>query len=330
MNLLDVKDLKTYFFSRWGTVKAVDGVSFSLREGETLGLVGESGSGKSITCLSILKLVPQPAGRIVGGQVLFQGEDLIGKSERQMQGIRGSEVSMIVQDPMTSLNPVFTVGNQLKEAIRISHPYRGKQLWEKAVEMLKMVGIASPERRLHNYPHQMSGGMKQRCVAAIALSRPPKLLIADEPTTSLDATIQVQFLRLLHELQQETGLALIFVTHDFGVVARMCSHVAVMYAGKIVEKAEVGELFDRPLHPYTIALMQSLPKVEERVERLASIEGEPPRLYDLPEGCAFFPRCAMGTSSCHDMPFPRLVQTEPDHWVACWRMVPQEQRIHCS
>jgi oligopeptide transport system ATP-binding protein len=330
MSLLDVKDLKTYFFSRWGTVKAVDGVSFSLREGETLGLVGESGSGKSITCLSILKLVPQPAGRIVGGQVLFQGEDLIRKSERQMQKIRGSEISMIVQDPMTSLNPVFTVGNQVKEAIRINHPYRGKQLRQKAVEMLKMVDIASPESRLHNYPHQMSGGMKQRCVAAIALSCPPKLLIADEPTTSLDATIQVQFLRLLHELQQETGLALIFVTHDFGVVARMCSHVAVMYAGKIVEKAEVGELFDRPLHPYTIALMQSLPKVEERVERLASIEGEPPRLYDLPKSCAFFPRCAVSTSSCHHMPFPRLVQTEPDHWVACWRTVAQEHRVQCS
>jgi ABC-type dipeptide/oligopeptide/nickel transport system ATPase component len=262
MSLLDVKGLKTYFFSRWGTVKAVDGVSFSLQKGETLGLVGESGSGKSITCLSILNLVPQPAGRIVEGQVLFQGEDLTRKSEKEMEKIRGSKISMIVQDPMTSLNPVFTVGNQLKEAIRINHPYKGKQLRERAVEMLKMVRIASPESRLQNYPHQMSGGMKQRCVAAIALSSPPKLLIADEPTTSLDATIQVQFLRLLHELQQETGLALIFVTHDFGVVARMCNHVAVMYAGKIVEKAGVRELFNQPLHPYTRALMQSLPKVE--------------------------------------------------------------------
>ena len=322
MSLLDVKDLRTYFFTRWGTVKAVDGVSFTLKEGETLGLVGESGSGKSITCLSILNLVPQPAGRIVDGQIIFQGEDLTLKSETEMEKIRGSKISMIVQDPMTSLNPVFTVGNQLKEAIWLHHRYKGKRLRERALEMLSMVRIASPENRLRNYPYQMSGGMKQRCMAAIALSCEPRLLIADEPTTSLDATIQVQFLCLLQELQRETGLAMIFVTHDLGVVARMCNSVAVMYAGKIVERAEVGVLFDRPKHPYTMALMQSLPKVEVRAERLASIEGEPPRLYDLPEGCAFFPRCTQGGPSCREKAYPPLIQTEADHWVACWKSHP--------
>jgi len=255
-DFLEVKNLKTYFFTRWGTVKAVDGVSFCLKEGETLGLVGESGCGKSITCLSLLRLVPEPAGRIVGGEILLQGEDLLKKSEKEMREIRGAKISMILQDPMTSLNPVFTIGNQLTEAIKIHRGLKGKDLRERAVNMLKMVRISSPEERLRNWPHQLSGGMRQRVVAAISLSCEPRLLVADEPTTSLDATIQIQFLHLLHEVQQQVGLTMIFVTHDFGIVARMCNRVAVMYAGKIVEMAEVRELFNHAAHPYTEALIK--------------------------------------------------------------------------
>lgn len=318
MSFLEVHNLQTYFFTRWGTVKAVDGVSFSLEQGESLGLVGESGCGKSITCLSLLRLVPQPAGRIIGGEVLLEGENLLEKSKEEMTKLRGSKISMIVQDPMTSLNPVFTIGNQLTEAIRIHRGLKGKSLWERAVELLKMVRIPSPEMRLRNWPHQLSGGMRQRCVAAISLSCEPRLLIADEPTTSLDATIQVQFLRLLRELQQQTGLSLILVTHDFGIVARMCTRVAVMYAGKIVEMAEVRELFNHPAHPYTEALMKSLPKVEERVERLLSIEGEPPRLYDIPPGCPFAPRCSYAEDRCRVDP-PPMRERQKYHWVRCWR-----------
>ncbi len=320
MNFLEVNDLKTYFFTRWGTVKAVDGVSFSLKEGDALGLVGESGCGKSVTCLSLLRLVPQPAGRIVGGQILLQGEDLLKKSKEEMRKIRGAKISMILQDPMTSLNPVFTIGNQLTEAIKIHRGLKGQSLRERAVEMLKMVRIPSPEVCLENWPHQLSGGMRQRAVAAIALSCEPRLLIADEPTTSLDATIQVQFLRLLGELQQQTGLTLIFVTHDFGIVARMCSRVAIMYAGKIVEMAEVREMFNHPAHPYTEALMKAVPKLETKVGRLASIEGEPPRLHDVPPGCAFAPRCSCAMDKCRTQ-YPPRAEIRDRHWVKCWKYV---------
>lgn len=316
---LEVQDLRTYFFTRWGTVKAVDGVSFTLKEGETLGLVGESGCGKSVTCLSLLRLVPEPAARIAGGQILLGGEDLLKKSKEEMRKIRGSKISMILQDPMTSLNPVFNIGNQLTEAIKLHRGLRGKSLRQRAREMLEKVRISSPEARLRNYPHELSGGMKQRVVGAIALSCEPHLLIADEPTTSLDATIQAQYLKLLCELQKQVRLTMIFVTHDFGIVARMCSRVAVMYAGKIVEIADVRELFNHPLHPYTKLLMKSVPRVEEGIERLVSIEGQPPPLHHLPPGCVFALRCPCVEDGCRLKEYPPSVQVTDGHSVSCWK-----------
>ena len=289
--LLKVNNLKTYFFTTYGTVKAVDGVSFNIKSGETFGIVGESGCGKSITALSIMGLIPDPPGRIVEGEIIFEGDDLLKLSSKDMNQVRGKKLSMILQDPMTSLNPVFTIGNQLTEAIKIHHGLRGKKLWERAKELLEMVQIPSPEVRLKNWPHQLSGGMRQRVVGAIAISCEPKLLIADEPTTALDATIQVQYLRLLRDLQEKTQVGLIIITHDFGIIARMCQRAAVMYAGKIVETGTVKELFDNPSHPYTAALMRSLPKLEEKVERLVSIEGQPPPLNAEIQGCRFAERC---------------------------------------
>jgi oligopeptide/dipeptide ABC transporter ATP-binding protein len=315
--LLEVKDLRTWFFTRWGVVKAVDGVSFTLGASETLGLVGESGCGKSMTALSILRLQPRPAGRIVGGQVLLQGEDLLQKSEREMRRIRGRQISMILQDPMQSLNPVFSVGEQIAEALRIHQGLEGPTLWEQAREMLRRVKIPSPELRLRAYPHQMSGGMRQRVVGAISLACRPAILIADEPTTSLDVTIQAQYLRLLKGLQEEMGLALIFITHDFGIVAKMCDRVAVMYAGRIVESAEVRELFNHPRHPYTVALLNSVPRLETKIERLSSIEGQPPLLYDLPPGCPFAPRCPHARDRCRDE-YPPEVAVADGHRVNCW------------
>jgi oligopeptide/dipeptide ABC transporter ATP-binding protein len=263
-------------------------------------------------------MVFEPAGRIIGGEIILQGENLVKKSEREMRRIRRSKISMILQDPMTSLNPVFTIGNQLTEAIKIHSGLKGQSLWNRAKKMLEMVQIPSPELRLKNWPHELSGGMRQRVVGAIALSCEPRLLIADEPTTSLDATIQVQYLRLLHELQRQTGLSLIFVTHDFGIVARMCQRAAVMYAGKIVETADVRDLFDSPEHPYTQALMKSVPKVEEKVQRLASIEGQPPPLHDLPPGCAFVPRCPYSTDRCRSTENPPTIEINHEHSVSCW------------
>jgi oligopeptide transport system ATP-binding protein len=315
--LLDVKDLKTYFFTRRGVVKAVDGVSFSLDEGETLGLVGESGCGKSITALSIQRLVPQPAGRIVGGKILLEGEDLSLKSEKEMREIRGKRISMILQDPMSSLNPVFTIGEQVAEPIRAHQRLRGQRLWEEVRGMLTRVRIPSPELRMSEYPHQMSGGMRQRIVGAIALSCRPHLLIADEPTTALDVTIQAQFLRLLKEVQQELGLSMIMITHDFGIVARVCDRVAVMYSGKIVEAAGIRELFNNPTHPYTIALMKSLPKLEQKLPRLYSIEGQPPDLRNMPPGCAFAPRCSEAMDICK-IEYPPVLIVSDSHQVSCW------------
>lgn len=315
--LLIVEDLKTYFFTLRGVAKAVDGVSFSLEKGESLGLVGESGCGKSVTCLSLLRLVPQPAGRIVGGRILMEGENLLEKSEREMRKVRGRKIAIIPQDPMSSLDPVFSVGNQLSEAIKLHQKLKGRGIWNKAKEMLRLVRIPSPEDRLRSFPHQLSGGMRQRVVGAISLSCQPRLLIADEATTSLDVTIQAQYLALLTEMRQQLGVALIFVTHDFGIVERMCDRVAVMYAGKIVEEAPVRGLFDAPSHPYTVALMRSVPKVEEKVERLAGIEGQPPPLYDLPPGCSFLPRCTVAKKECQLSP-PRVMVGE-EHWASCWR-----------
>ena len=313
---MEVKGLKTYFFTRRGAVKAVDEASFSVAEGETLGLVGESGCGKSISCLSLLRLVPQPAGRIVGGEVIFDGEDLLKKSEGEMRKMRGRRISMILQDPMVSLNPVFSIGDQVIEAIKIHGRLSRSTIKQRAIEMLKLVRIASPEERLQSFPHQLSGGMKQRVVGAIALSCQPHLLIADEPTTSLDVTIQAQYLRLLKEIQKQARLAIIFVTHDFGIVDRMCDRVAVMYCGKIVETAKARELFNHPLHPYTVALMRSVAKVEEKQEKLPSIEGQPPPLYQLPPGCSFGPRCPSQGERCTAVP-PQL-EVRDEHWVSCW------------
>ena len=314
--LLIVEDLKTYFFTRKGVAKAVDGLSFYLREGETLGLVGESGCGKSMTALSILRLVPQPAGRIVGGRVLLEGEDLLQKSELEMRRIRGRKVAMILQDPMTSLNPAYSVWSQLSETIKLHQKLRGRALWEKARDMLRLVRIPSPEERLRNFPHELSGGMRQRVTGGIALSCQPRLLIADEPTTALDVTIQAQFLALLREVREQLGLSVIFVTHDFGIVETMCDRVAVMYAGKIVEQAPVRELFDAPRHPYTVALMRSVPKVEEKLDRLPAIGAQPPPLYDLPPGCSFFPRCTVGNDKCQHS--PPQVTVGDEHTVSCW------------
>ena len=289
--ILEVEDLRTYFRTRFGTVKAVDGVSFTLRKGETLGIVGESGCGKSVTMLSMMRLVPIPPGRIVSGKIVLDGEDLLQLSEGEMTKIRGSKIALIIQDPMTSLNPVFTIGSQVAEAIRLHQNLSKKGVMAQALEVLRKVNIPAAESRMRDYPHQMSGGMRQRVVGAIGISCEPMVLIADEPTTSLDVTIQAQYLKLLKDIQKESDLSIIFITHDFGIVAKMCDRVAVMYAGKIVEMGSVRDIFNNPSHPYTEALLASVPKMEEDVERLYSIEGQPPTLHDLPEGCPFAPRC---------------------------------------
>jgi len=315
--ILEVKDLQTHFFTRRGVVKAVDGVSFHLDEGETLGLVGESGCGKSVTCFSIIRLVEKPAGEIVGGEVLFEGNNLLHKSEKDMDKFRGDQISMILQDPMTSLNPLFTIGYQVAEPIEIHQQLDKKKVLEKVLEMLRNVRIPLPELRVKEYPHQMSGGMRQRIISAMAISCEPKILIADEPTTALDVTIQAQFLRLLKEIQQESNLSMIIVTHDFGIVAKACDRVAVMYAGKIVETGTTMELFDDPTHPYTIALMNSLPKVGAKVDRLYSIDGQPPDLSMLPPGCAFAPRCPEVMDICLKEYPPESTISE-GHNMRCW------------
>lgn len=316
-NLLEVKDLKTYFHTRRGVVKAVDGVSFNVSKGETLGIVGESGSGKSITCMSIVRLVPYPAGRIVSGQILLNGDDLLLKNERELRRIRGKRITMILQDPMTSLNPVFTIGDQIAEPIKIHQKVSRNQINDKILEILRLVNIASPEVRMKEYPHQMSGGMRQRVVGGIALSCQPDLLIADEPTTALDVTIQAQFLRLFKNIQQTSNLSMIMVTHDFGIVAKVCDRVAVMYAGRIVESARTEDLFSSPTHPYTKALLDSLPKLNEERTRLFSIEGQPPSLRNLPPGCRFAPRCSRKMDIC-TKEYPIMSCIADGHTASCW------------
>ena len=317
--VLQVEDLRTHFFTRTGVVKAVDGVSFDLKAGETLGIVGESGSGKSMTALSIMRLVPEPGGRIVGGRIMFDGQDLVELNGGDMSDIRGRDICMILQDPMTSLNPVLSVGDQLTETFRSDAAGPGRAVWDRAVQLLQMVRIPAPEIRMRAFPHQMSGGMRQRVVGAIAISRSPKVLIADEPTTSLDATIQLQYLRLLKDIQAETGAAIIFITHDFGIVARMCDRVAVMYAGKIVEIADVDDLFYRPQHPYTQALLGSVPDLEEDVEWLTSIDGQPPQLDNMPVGCSFQPRCEYAFDKCEEE-YPPEYLVGNKHIARCWRL----------
>jgi oligopeptide/dipeptide ABC transporter ATP-binding protein len=315
--ILKVEDLRTHFFTRTGVVKAVDGISFELHKGETLGIVGESGSGKSMTAWSILGLVPKPAGRIVGGDIIYQGESLLGKSPAEMREIRGSGICMVMQDPLTSLNPVFNIGNQIIESLKMDGNLSLRLLRQKAIDLLTNVRIPAPETRLAGFPHQMSGGMRQRVVGAIAISRSPNILIADEPTTSLDATIQLQYLRLLKDIQAESGAAIIFITHDFGIVARMCDRVAVMYAGKMVEQSQVEPLFDDPAHPYTEALLKSVPDLDLDVDLLPSIEGQPPSLDNLPPGCAFAPRCPYVFDKCSEFP-PQFV-IDAGHTALCWR-----------
>jgi oligopeptide/dipeptide ABC transporter ATP-binding protein len=317
-NILEVKNLSTHFFTRRGVVKAVDGVSFTVKRGESLGLVGESGCGKSITCLSIIKLVPQPAGRIVHGQIIFDGQDLLQKKEREIKKIRGKRISMILQNPLTSLDPLFSIGDQIAEPIRIHQNLKKEKVRAKIKEMLEKVGIPAAEMRMKEFPHQMSGGMRQRIVSAMALSCQPDLLIADEPTTALDVTIQAQFLRLLKDIQQEFKVAMIMITHDFGIVARVCDRVAVMYAGRIVESAGVRELFNHPGHPYTAALINALPKMDEEVETLMTIEGQPPNLIDPPSGCRFAPRCSETRGICF-RESPVSISVGKDHEVSCWK-----------
>jgi oligopeptide/dipeptide ABC transporter ATP-binding protein len=317
--VLEVRDLRTYLYTRWGVTKAVDGVSLQLREGETLGIVGESGCGKSMLALSLVRLTPKPASRIVGGAVLLDGENLLEKTDREMRDIRGRQISMILQDPHQSLNPVFTIGDQLLEAVRAHvHTDETRSLKQQAIEALRLVRVPAPERRLQNYPHEMSGGMKQRIVGAMAMAFRPRVLIADEPTTALDVTIQAQYLNLLRRIQQETNVSVIIITHDFGVVAEMCDRVAVMYAGRIVEQGSVREIFDNPGHPYTRALLGSLPRLEQQVDKLVSIEGQPPALYDLPAGCYFAPRCAHADDRCRQE-YPPMFENG-QHAAACWLM----------
>ena len=317
--VLEVEDLRTYFRTRFGTVKAVDGVSFNLRRGETLGIVGESGCGKSVTMLSMMRLIPIPPGRILSGKIVLDGEDLLQLSEGEMSKIRGSKIALIIQDPMTSLNPVFSIGNQVTEAIRIHQDLPKRSIMEQALEVLRKVNIPAAETRIKDYPHQMSGGMRQRVVGAIGISCEPMVLIADEPTTSLDVTIQAQYLKLLKDIQRESNLSLIFITHDFGIVAKMCDRVAVMYAGKIVEMGSVRDIFNNPSHPYTEALLASVPKMEEDVDRLYSIEGQPPTLHNLPEGCPFAPRCQYVMDKCRTEYPPQIPQSD-SHFASCWRL----------
>jgi oligopeptide/dipeptide ABC transporter ATP-binding protein len=317
--VLKVRDLRTQFFLRRGVLKAVDGVSFSLHRGEVLGLVGESGCGKSLTALSIMRLLPKGSARTVHGQVLLGGDDLLRKSSREMRDIRGRRISMILQDPQTSLNPVFSIGEQLREAIRRRTRAPAREVMREAVSALRHVEIAAPEQRVAQYPHQLSGGMKQRVVGAIAMSGHPEVLIADEPTTALDVTIQLQYLKLLKRLQQESGMAILFITHDFGVVARMCDRVAVMYAGRIVECGPVRQVFERPSHPYTQALIASVPRLTGATGRLPTIDGQPPSLLNLPVGCRFAPRCPYADQRCRDS-YPGSFAVGGDHAADCWRL----------
>jgi oligopeptide/dipeptide ABC transporter ATP-binding protein len=317
MSLLEVKNLKTQFLTDDGIVKAVDDISFTIGKEETFGLVGESGCGKSVTALSIIKLISWPPGKIVGGQVLLEGEDLLKKTEEQMQKIRGCKISMIFQEPMTSLDPVFTVGNEIMEVIELHQGLGKEEARKKALDMLHVVGIPDPERRMKEYPHQLSGGMRQRVMIAMALSCNPKLLIADEPTTALDVTIQAQILRLMDKLKQDFSASVLLITHDLGVIAQQCDNVAVMYAGEIVEYGSVGAIFGNPLHPYTVGLYQAIPRLDSDRERLRIIEGNVPNLIQIPSGCRFHPRCSHASERCA-REMPQLVERENNHYTRCF------------
>ncbi|UCH27941.1 MAG: ABC transporter ATP-binding protein [Trueperaceae bacterium] len=328
--MLDVKDIRTRFHTQDGTVFAVNGISFELKEGELLGVVGESGSGKSVTMMSLLKLLPMPPAEIVSGTAFFEGKDLIKLDIDKMRNVRGGRIGFIFQDPMTSLNPVLTIGYQLTESLRVHLGMNRAQARKRAVELLQLVGIPSPGDRLNDYPHQFSGGMRQRVMIAIALSCDPKVLIADEPTTALDVTIQAQILELVKRLRQELGMSIVWITHDLGVVAGMADRVMVMYGGFVVERAAVKELYGNPQHPYTRGLLNSLPRLDaERAERLENIEGQPPSLFSEPTACPFAPRCPYAFERCLEEN-PLLEEIGCSHEVACWwdidGGVPRERR----
>jgi len=315
--LLEVKNLKTFFFTEEGVVKAVNDVSFEVGEGETLGLVGESGCGKSVTSLSIMKLIPNPPGKIISGSILFEGQDIVNISENDMHTIRGNKISMIFQEPMTALNPVFTVGHQISEVFTLHQNISKQEAKEKTIELLKIVGIPEPEKRFNQYPFELSGGMRQRVMIAMALTCNPKLLIADEPTTALDVTIQAQILELIKDMQKKFNSAVILITHDLAVIAETADHVAVMYAGVIVEKTEVKELFKNPMHPYTIGLLNSIPILGQRGKELQEIPGRVPNLIDLPKGCYFADRCNKRMPICSQQDC-ELKEVKPGHFVRCF------------
>ncbi len=321
--LLEVKDLKTRFFTQDGVVHAVNGISYTLDEGETLGIVGESGCGKSVSVLSVMRLIPEPPGRIVGGEVLLEGQDLLKMSPNEIRRVRGNRIAMIFQDPMTSLNPVLTIGRQVSEALELHMGMDKVQARRRTIELLEMVGIPQAADRFDDYPHQFSGGMRQRVMIAMALSCNPQILIADEPTTALDVTIQAQFIELVKRLRDEIGMAVIWITHNLGIIAGLAEKVIVMYAGYIVERAGVKDVYGDPRHPYTIGLLESLPRLDEvRKERLISIEGLPPDLIDLQPGCPFYPRCSYRIDRCQEE-MPPLEPVELDHEIACWVDVKQ-------
>ncbi len=323
--VLSVRDLETKIATKRGEFNAIDGVSFDMYAGETLGLVGESGSGKSITGLSLMQLLPKGIARITGGSIKLGETELTELDEAELRHIRGRDIAMILQDPQTSLNPAFTIGDQIMEALQLHRKPEGGGYLSMAVDALRKVRVAAPEMRVNAYPHQMSGGMRQRAVGAIAISCRPKIIIADEPTTSLDVTVQAQYLRLLRELQEETGMSVLFITHDFGIVARVCHRLAVMYAGQIVEYGPVRKIFQNPSHPYTQALLASVPKLYDQVERLPSIEGAPPPLWNKPKGCGFAPRCPIADAKCHTEQPPTfdLGGTGREaHGAKCWRFLP--------
>lgn len=314
--LLRVKDLKTYLFTHEGVVKAVDGISFKIDKGETFGLVGESGCGKSVTALSIMRLIPNPPGKIVEGEIYFEGQDLLALDGREMREIRGKKISMIFQEPMTSLDPVFTIGHEIMEAIQLHQGLEKDEAKERAIEALRIVGMPDSERRINSYPHELSGGMRQRAMIAMALSCNPGLLIADEPTTALDVTIQAQILGLINELKEKLDMSIMLITHNLGVIAEMCDSVAVMYAGHIVEYASVEALFRNPLHPYTKGLHRAIPRLDVETKRLEIIKGLVPNLSDTPSGCPFHPRCDFCSEKCIKE-MPKLLEVEDHHQVRC-------------
>jgi oligopeptide/dipeptide ABC transporter ATP-binding protein len=316
--IISVENLKTYFYTEDGTVPAIDGVSFDVKRGETLAIVGESGSGKSVTSLSIMRLIPSPPGKILDGDIKFHGESLLQKSEKEMRSIRGNQISMIFQEPMTSLNPVYKVGDQISESIILHQKKSKKEALTEAVNLLNLVGIPEPERRINQYPHELSGGMRQRVMIAMALACHPELLIADEPTTALDVTIQNQILQLMKTLKQKSNMSIMLITHDLGVVAEMADRVVVMYSGQVVEQGDVFTIFENPKHPYTEGLLKSMPSAEKRVGKLYAIDGVVPNPLNLPVGCRFADRCEYANALCHQE-MPQIQKLNQDEVVRCWK-----------